>query len=405
MPRYSGWSFEMTSARRQAAITGTWRSSAKRRSSVEVRARRTPPPARITGRRALASSSMTAASSSGVARGTPGRSASARSSSTTSSSRSSGSDSSTGPGRPDSASRTACAMTPGTSSARRGSAAHLARPPMVATWSISWKASRPWNARSTWPTSANIGLESWRAVWIPMARLALPTARVPRLAAGRPVSCPWASAMNAAPPSWRVATTRIPASANASSRPRNDSPGTVNAYRTPAARRPSAMNRPTVRAGRAPAAGSGSGSARLGLGRLGRLGLGGLGLGRLGLGSASGSAASGSAARARPPRAPASVAIGLGSAPPRGVGHLCVADPVGVGRQDGIWLGHGSDRPSCGGSVCQRDGDGGEDEPEDDHGRDDQHHGLGETRSGHGGPTGSSRTGAGPARPARAAGR
>ncbi len=64
-----------------------------------------------------------------------------------------------------------------------------------------------------------------------------------------------------------------------------------------------------------------------------------------------------------------------------------------------------SDRPSCGGSVCQRDGDGGEDEPEDDHGRDDQHHGLGETRSGHGGPTGSSRTGAGPARPARAAGR
>ena len=65
--------------------------------------------------------------------------------------------------------------------------------------------------------------------------------------AGRPVSCPWASAMNAAAPSWRVATTRMPAPSNASSRPRKDSPGTVKAYRTPAARRASATNRPTVR--------------------------------------------------------------------------------------------------------------------------------------------------------------
>ena len=48
-------------------------------------------------------------------------------------------------------------------------------------------------------------------------------------AAGRPVSWAWASAMNAAPPSWRVATTRIPASPSASRRPRKDSPGTVNA--------------------------------------------------------------------------------------------------------------------------------------------------------------------------------
>ena len=53
--------------------------------------------------------------------------------------------------------------------------------------------------------------------------------------------------MNAAAPSWRVATTRMPAPSNASSRPRNDSPGTVKAYRTPAARRASATNRPTVR--------------------------------------------------------------------------------------------------------------------------------------------------------------
>ena len=42
MPRYSGWSFEMTSPRRQVAITGTRRSSASRIRSFEVRARRTP---------------------------------------------------------------------------------------------------------------------------------------------------------------------------------------------------------------------------------------------------------------------------------------------------------------------------------------------------------------------------
>ena len=67
-----------------------------------------------------------------------------------------------------------------------GSAAHLARPPIVATWSISWNASCPRWARATWPTIANIGVESWRAVWMPIARFAAPTARVPRQAAGRP---------------------------------------------------------------------------------------------------------------------------------------------------------------------------------------------------------------------------
>ena len=74
--------------------------------------------------------------------------------------------------------------------------------------------------------------------------------------AGRPVSWPCASAMNAAGPSCRVAMTRIPASSRTSSSPRNDSPGTVKAYRTPAARSASAMNRPTVR---------GPASRRLGL--------------------------------------------------------------------------------------------------------------------------------------------
>ena len=135
------------------------------------------------------------------------------------------------------------------------SPAHLASRPMVPTRSTSWNASRPRTLRSTWPTSTNIGVESAVAVWMPMARLAAPTARVPRQAAGRPVSCPYASAANAAPPSWRVATTRMPAAWSASRTGRKLSPGTVNAIRTPAARRVAAMSSATVdgRAGSAAA--------------------------------------------------------------------------------------------------------------------------------------------------------
>ena len=87
IPRKSGWSFETTSARRQAAMIGTCSSSANRISSVEVRARRTPAPARMTGRSAEASSSMTARTSSSVGRGVPGRAVSGRTSSGIGSSR------------------------------------------------------------------------------------------------------------------------------------------------------------------------------------------------------------------------------------------------------------------------------------------------------------------------------
>ena len=105
-----------------------------------------------------------------------------------------------------------------------------------------------------------------------MARFEPPTARVPRQAAGRPVSCAWASAMNAAAPSWRVATTLIPTASRPSSRPRKLSPGTVNAHRTPARRIASANIRPTVIG-----SGGAAGSALGGLGRLGRVGVFGLG--------------------------------------------------------------------------------------------------------------------------------
>ena len=207
----------------------------------------------------------------------------------------------TGPGRPSTVARTACSSTSAAVSASVSSPAHLARPPIVWTRSTSWNASRPRRPRSTWPTRTNIAVESAVAVWMPMARLDAPTARVPRHAAGRPVSWPYASAAKAAAPSWRVATTRIPAAASASRMPRKLSPATVKAIRTPAARRVAATSSATV-VGSGWAAATGSGSrvvgprrgrrprgrrrpARAGRPRPGRSGRG-LGLGRrLGLGS------------------------------------------------------------------------------------------------------------------------
>ena len=221
----------MTSARRHAAMIGTWRRSAKRSSSVDVRARRTPPPARMTGRSAEASSSMTARMSSSAGRAGPGRPPSTRAS----------------------VGRRLVEQVLGQRQQDRARAAaeRLAdrlghggrdlvgvrgfrRPLRQATdrrrpGRSPGTPRGPGASRATWPTIANIGVESWRAVWMPIARFEAPTARVPRQAAGRPVSWPWASAMNAAAPSWRVATTRMPASPRASRRPRNDSPGTVKA--------------------------------------------------------------------------------------------------------------------------------------------------------------------------------
>jgi len=47
-----------------------------------------------------------------------------------------------------------------TSDVLRGSADHFARRPRESTWSISWNASRPRYARSTYPTATNIDIES-----------------------------------------------------------------------------------------------------------------------------------------------------------------------------------------------------------------------------------------------------
>jgi hypothetical protein len=65
--------------------------------------------------------------------------------------------------------------------------------------------------------SSSIGVESWNAVWTPFDACVAPGPRVTMHTPGRPVSLPYASAMFAAPPSWRVAMSRSGVSWSASS--------------------------------------------------------------------------------------------------------------------------------------------------------------------------------------------
>ena len=55
----------------------------------------------------------------------------------------------------------------------------------------------------TWPTNTIIGVESWRAIWMPAEALVAPGPRVTKQMPGRPVALPTASAMMAAPLSCR----------------------------------------------------------------------------------------------------------------------------------------------------------------------------------------------------------
>ena len=145
-----------------------------------MRARSTPPPARITGRSAEARNWRTARTSSGSGRGGAGRAVSSGvPAGSTSSRRSSGSDRSTGPGRPDE--RGADRVPDGRRDVRRRRGSRRRGGAARRTWSPGRSPGTPRGrgiARSTCPTRANIGLESWRAVWMPIARFAAPTARV-----------------------------------------------------------------------------------------------------------------------------------------------------------------------------------------------------------------------------------
>jgi hypothetical protein len=62
-----------------------------------------------------------------------------------------------------------------------------------------------------------MGVESWNAVCTPTLACVAPGPRVTRQTPGRPVSFPYASAMLAAPPSFRQEMSRTGASWRASS--------------------------------------------------------------------------------------------------------------------------------------------------------------------------------------------
>ena len=78
-----------------------------------------------------------------------------------------------------------------------------------------------------------IGVESWWAMWMPAEALVAPGPRVTKQTPGLPVALPTASAIIAAPPSWRQTVTVIGLSIRASRTPRKLSPGTQKTCSTP----------------------------------------------------------------------------------------------------------------------------------------------------------------------------
>ena len=162
------------------------------------------PPAISRGRSASASSRCARATSVGAGCARAGVQVPASPTCAASWSMSSGNPTTTGPGRPLVAVRNAACRSSGSRPVSSISTAHFA----MGAWnmsrtSISWKASRPRVSRATCPTSRSIGVESWCAVWTPTLAWHAPGPRVTRQTPGRPVSLPAASAMLAAPASWR----------------------------------------------------------------------------------------------------------------------------------------------------------------------------------------------------------
>ena len=89
--------------------------------------------------------------------------------STSSRSMSSGSASTTGPGRPEIATRKARATNSGKRAALSTCAAHLAIGPYRPVVDLL-KGLASAMSRATWPMSRIIGVESWAAVWTPWRR-------------------------------------------------------------------------------------------------------------------------------------------------------------------------------------------------------------------------------------------
>ena len=119
---------------------------------------------------------------------------------------SSGSPTTTGPGRPERAANMASATYSEARSAWSSTITRLA--PEANHWcgSNSWKASFSRCSNGISPTNSTMGVESCHAVCRPTCALAAPGPRVTMATPGTWFIFPSASAMYAAPPSWRHTT-------------------------------------------------------------------------------------------------------------------------------------------------------------------------------------------------------
>ncbi len=95
--------------------------------------------------------------------------------------------------------------------------AHLVIGFMIATWSISWKASMPRKTRGLDPPMATSGAQSVKALATPVARLMAPGPEQPMATPGRRVTRVQAWAASAAACSCRVSIARMPSLMQAAS--------------------------------------------------------------------------------------------------------------------------------------------------------------------------------------------
>src|SRR6218665_40243 len=98
---------------------------------------------------------------------------------------SSGITSTTGPGRPDRATRTALYAAAARSSGAATWQTHFASAPNICWQSISWKASLRRSFFGTWPITRIIGAASCCAAWMPMAAFVAPGPRLTMATPGR----------------------------------------------------------------------------------------------------------------------------------------------------------------------------------------------------------------------------
>src|SRR6202051_5228827 len=101
----------------------------------------------------------------------------------------------------------------------------------IDTRSTYWWDSLYWRSWPTWAEMATSGVLLVLASATPSCMLIAPGPSVADTTAGRPVTRPYISAMNAAPCSWRVSTYRILLLGNALMKPIFYSPGRSHTHR------------------------------------------------------------------------------------------------------------------------------------------------------------------------------